>query len=57
MLCFFLLNNYYKTHSGFISGVDSNKLDPVKPVQVNQSKYEEYDNEGAIGAMMGFFKA
>ena len=36
-------------HSWFISAVDSNELCPVKPVQMNQAKYENYENEGAIG--------
>ena len=37
------------THSWFISEVDSNELCPVKAVQVNQSKYENHENEGAMG--------
>ena len=37
------------THSWFISVVDINDLCPVKPVQLNQSKYENYENEGVIG--------
>ena len=44
-------------HSWFISVVDSNELDPVWPVQVNQLKYENHENEGALKAMMGFFLA
>ena len=38
----------FSEHSWFISGVDSNELCPVQPVQVNQSKYENQENEGAM---------
>ena len=41
-------------HSWFISVVDSNELCPVKPVQVNQSKNENHENEGAMGGHHGF---
>ena len=37
------------THSWFISVVDINDLCPVKPVQLNQSKYENDEIEGVIG--------
>ena len=42
-------------HSWFISVVDSNELCPVLPVQVNRSKYENNENEGAIGGHDVFF--
>ena len=43
-----------QTHSWFISVVDSNELGPLQPVQVNQSKYEDHENEGAVWAMIAF---
>ena len=42
------------SHSWFISVVDSSELCSVKPVQLNQSKHENYEKEGAFGAMMFF---
>ena len=44
-------------HSWFISVVDSNELCPVWSVQVNQSKYENHENEGAMGGHDVFFLA
>ena len=43
------------TCSWFISVVDSDELGPVLPIQVNQSKYEDYENEEAVGAMIAYF--
>ena len=45
----YTLNLIFLAHSWFISVVDSNELFPVKPLQVNQSKYENHENEGAMG--------
>ena len=46
--------NGASTHSWFISVVDSNELCPVQPVQVNQSKYENHENDGAMVGLDGF---
>ena len=51
LYCFFIERT---VHSWFISVVDNNELCPVQPVQVNQSKYKNYENEGPSGAMIFF---
>ena len=43
-------------HSWFISVVNSNELYPGEPVQVNQSKYENDENDGAIRGHDVFFE-
>ena len=37
------------SHIWFISVVDRDELDPDQPIQVNQSKYDDHENEGAFG--------
>ena len=38
-----------KAASWLSSVTGGNELGPVYPVQVNQSKYEDHENEGAMG--------
>ena len=44
----------YEVNNWIISVVDSSVLCPIWPVQVNQSKYENYKMRGPSGAMMFF---
>ena len=41
-------------HSWFAAVVDGNELGPVYPFQLNQLKYEDPKDEGAVGATMDF---
>ena len=42
-------------HSWFNTVVDSNELGPVCPFQLKQLKYEDPQDEGAIGTTMDFY--
>ena len=46
-------NEYYLFHKN-PHVVDSNELCPVYPFQLKQLKYEDPEDEGAVGATMNF---